>query len=56
MKIRTRKQRTDVDKFSFANRTIRNWNQLPAGVLETFTVNWTCLERGLGMELHTGEL
>ena len=39
LKIRTRKQRTDVGKYSFVNRTIRNWNQLPAGVLATFTVN-----------------
>ena len=36
LKIRTRKQRTDVGKYSFVNRTVRNWNQLPAGVLATF--------------------
>ena len=34
--IGTRKQRTDVGKYSFVNRTIRNWNRLPAGVLATF--------------------
>ena len=39
LKIRTRKQRTDVGKYSFVNRTIRNWNQFPAGVLATVTVN-----------------
>ena len=32
-KIRTRKQRTDVGKYSFVNRTIKSWNQLPASVL-----------------------
>jgi hypothetical protein len=32
-KIRTRKQRTDVGKYSLVNRTIQNWNQLPAGLL-----------------------
>jgi hypothetical protein len=32
-KIKTRKQRTDVGKYSFVNRTIQNWNQLPAGLL-----------------------
>jgi len=32
-KIRTRKQRTDVGKYSFVNRTIKSWNQLPAGLL-----------------------
>jgi hypothetical protein len=35
-KIRTRKQRTDVGKYSFVNRTIQNWNQLPAGLLASF--------------------
>jgi hypothetical protein len=29
-KIRGRKQRTDIGKNSFVNRTIKNWNQLPA--------------------------
>jgi hypothetical protein len=32
-KIRARKQRTDVGKFSFVNRTIADWNQLPEGVI-----------------------
>jgi len=31
-KIRTRKQRTDVGKYSFVNRTIKSWNQLAAGL------------------------
>ena len=35
-KIRTRKQRTDVGKYSFVNRTITNWNQLPASLLASF--------------------
>jgi hypothetical protein len=35
-KIRTRKQRTDVAKYSFVNRTIRSWNHLPAGLLASF--------------------
>ena len=35
-KIRTRKQRTDVGKYSFVNRTIRSWNQLPASLLASF--------------------
>jgi hypothetical protein len=35
-KIRTRKQRTDVGKYSFVNRTIKNWNQLPANLLASF--------------------
>jgi hypothetical protein len=32
-KIRTRKQRTDVGKYSSVNRTINSWNQSPAGLL-----------------------
>ena len=35
-KIRTRKQKTDVGKYSFINRTIRSWNQLPASLLASF--------------------
>jgi hypothetical protein len=35
-KIRTRKQRTDVGKYSFVNITIRSWNHLPAGQLASF--------------------
>jgi hypothetical protein len=29
-KIRSRKQKTDIGKYSFANRTNQLWNQLPA--------------------------
>jgi hypothetical protein len=32
-KIRARKQRTAVGKFSFVNRTIMDWNQLSEGVI-----------------------
>jgi hypothetical protein len=35
-KIRTRKQRTVIDKYSFLNRTIKTWNQLPASLLASF--------------------
>ena len=35
-KIRTRKLRTDVGKYSFVNRTIKSWNQLPAVLLASF--------------------
>jgi len=35
-KIRDRKQRTDIGKYSFVNRTIKNWNQLPAEAFGTF--------------------
>jgi hypothetical protein len=35
-KIRSRKQRTDIGKHYFVNRTIRLWNNLPAEALVTF--------------------
>ena len=34
--IRARKQRTDVGKYSFLNRTTESWNQLPAVLLASF--------------------
>jgi hypothetical protein len=35
--IRSRKQKTDIEKYSFVNRTIQVWNQLPADVLGTLS-------------------
>jgi hypothetical protein len=35
-KIRSGRQRTDIGKYSFVNRTIINWNQLPADLLAYF--------------------
>jgi len=34
-KIRSRRHRTDIGKYSFVNRTIQDWNHLPAEVLGT---------------------
>jgi len=34
-KIRARKQRTDIGKYSSVNRSITDWNQLPEGVIGT---------------------
>jgi hypothetical protein len=36
-KIRSRKKKTDIGKYSFVNRTIQVWNQLPADVLGTLS-------------------
>jgi len=47
-KIRNRRQRTDIGKYSFVNRTIRLWNRLPAEILGTLPVNQVLLERKLG--------
>jgi hypothetical protein len=34
-KVRNRRQRTDIGKYSFVNRTILLWNRLPAKILRT---------------------
>ena len=46
-KIRTRKQRTDAGKYSFVNRTIRSWNQLPAGLLASFPCKINTFRKGV---------
>jgi hypothetical protein len=35
LKIRARKQRTDIRKYSFVNRSITDWNLLPEGAIGT---------------------
>jgi hypothetical protein len=39
LKIRARKQRTDVGKYSFVNRTITDWNQLSETEIGALTGN-----------------
>ena len=34
-KIRARKQRTDIGKYSFVNRSITDWNRVPEGAKGT---------------------
>jgi hypothetical protein len=38
-KIRSKGQRTVIGKYSFVNRTIQHWNQLPAEVLGILPCN-----------------
>jgi hypothetical protein len=52
-KIRDRKQRTDIGKYSFVNRTVKNWNELPAEALLTFPSK-PKIFRELGKQLQTG--
>jgi len=49
-KIRDRKQRMDIRKYSFVNTTIKNWNQLPAETLGTFP----CKHKIFRKQLQTG--
>ena len=44
-KIRSRRQRTDIGKYSFVNRTIQDWNQLPAEVLGTLLCKLMALKK-----------
>jgi hypothetical protein len=45
-KIRNRRQRTDIGKYSFVNRTTQCWNQLLAEVLGTLPCKPILLKRG----------
>jgi len=36
---------TDVGKYSFVNRTIKSWNQLPAGLLASFLCKLNTLRK-----------
>ena len=44
-KIRSRRQRTDIGKYFFVNRTIQDWNQLPAEVLGTLSCKLNTLNK-----------
>ena len=50
-KIRDGKQRTDIGKYSFVNRNIKNWNQLLQKRLGLSLVNLRFLETDLGKQL-----
>jgi hypothetical protein len=51
-KIRVRKQRTEIGNYSFVNRTIKKYNQIPAEVLGLSLLNLTTLDTDL--KLQTG--
>jgi len=55
-KIRDRKQRTDIGKYSFLNTTIQNWTELPAEVLGHSVVNLRILETELGSNYKRAEM
>jgi hypothetical protein len=45
-KIRSRKQKRDIGKYSFANRTIQLWSQLPADALGALSCKSSKKEKG----------
>jgi hypothetical protein len=47
-KIRRRKQKTDVGKYSFVSKTIQLWNQLPADTLRTLSCKPGSVRKILG--------
>jgi hypothetical protein len=53
-KNRDRKQRTDIGKYSFVNRTIKNWNQLPAGALGTSPYKPKIFRKGVRKAIING--
>jgi hypothetical protein len=55
-KIRARKQRTDIGKHSFVNRSITDWNQLPEGVIGTSHDKTHISKQGLGKCKTVGEV
>jgi len=44
-KIRNRKQSTDIQKYSFVNRTIQDWSQLPRAALGTLPCKLNTLKK-----------
>jgi len=53
-KIRGRKQKTDIGKYSIVNRTIKNWNQLPAETLGAFACKPTIFRKRVRKTIING--
>jgi hypothetical protein len=53
-KIKTRKPRTDIRKYSFVIRYITGWNQLPKRGLGV-SHSKTCIFKTRGRKMYTGE-
>jgi hypothetical protein len=47
-KVRSRKQKTDIGKYSSVNGTIQLWKQLPADALGTLSCKPSNFRKGLG--------
>ena len=53
-KIRDRKQRTDIGKYFFVNRTTKNWNQLLAEALGAFPFKPKILRKRIRKAIVSG--
>jgi hypothetical protein len=53
-KIRDRKQKKDMGKYCFVNRTIENWNRLPAEALGTLFCKATIFRNGVRKVIING--
>jgi len=53
-KIRDRKGKTDIGKYSFVDRTIKNWNQIPAEALGTFPCKPTIFRKKVRKAIING--
>jgi hypothetical protein len=53
-KIRDRKQRTDIWKYSFVNRNVKKWNQLPAEELGTSACKLKIFRNRVGKAIING--
>ena len=55
-KIRSGRQKKDIGKYSFVNRTIHHWNQLPAEVLGTLSCKTNYIQKEGKESDNRGEL
>ena len=54
-KIRSRRQKTDIGKYLFVNRTTEDWNQLPAYVLDKLPRCSTTFRKRLRKAISEGQ-
>jgi hypothetical protein len=43
--IRNRKQRTDIGKYCFVNRAIKDWKLIPVGILAYFPYDFSTFRK-----------
>jgi hypothetical protein len=53
-KIRNRREKMDIRKYSFVNRTIQLWNKLPMNALGNFPFNQSTFRKRVGKLISEG--